>query len=132
MAGLAAEKRKEMQGVYAAQRQALERIHAERGVDVFVSPFDIVRDKTGTELSYCTWPEGAVAWLPRTDCIAFTGNRAGKRWYLIVPWDTAMAICVSAVEQVPDVTPERFRTVKWPSAEQQRMLAEVAVIRSMP
>ena len=123
------ELRRNIQRSYAEQREVLDRTHAERGIDVFVSPFDIVRDKTGTERSYCTWPEGVAAWLPRTECIAFTGTRAGVRWYMIVPWEMAMAICENAVEPIPETEPPRYRTVKWPDAAQLCMLGEVAVLR---
>jgi len=119
-----------MQKAYAAQREALDRVHAQRGIDVFVSPFDIVRDTTGAERSYCTWPEDVTCWLPQTECIAFTGNRAGKTWYLVVPWDMAMAICEKALEPVANIEPVRFRTVNWPDPAQLHVLAEVAVIRS--
>jgi hypothetical protein len=48
--------------------------HAGVGRDVFLSPFDILRTRDGMEFSYCTWPEGVFAWLPRTECIGLHGE----------------------------------------------------------
>ena len=87
-------------------------------------------DKSRAEYSYCTWPEGVAAWLPRAECIAFTGKRADKRWYLIVPWDAAVAICGNLLTLLPNTAPARFQTTGWPDIEQLRYLAEVAIVRS--
>ncbi len=129
MADRNTERRRESQRAYAAQREALHRAHARSAVDVFVSPFDILRRGDGTELSYSTWPEGVVTWLPRTDCIAFTGTQDAQRWYMIVPWDSALQICKGAVEPVLDVDPTRFQTLEWPDAGILRRLSKLAILR---
>jgi hypothetical protein len=121
--------RREQQDLYAQQRRALEVEHARGGTDVFLSPFDILRTGDGIELSYGTWPEHVRSSLPRADCIAFTGKRGDKRWYLIVHWDAAMAICGGLLERIPGVVPARYANVGWPDAEQLRRLGEVAVVR---
>lgn len=121
--------RKELAAEYGRQRQALDAAHARDGVDVFVSPFDILKTGTGSELSYSTWPEGVLAWLPRTECIALTGARNGVRWFLIVPWKDVEAICPGALAPVPGQSPERLRTVSWPSAQQLARLEALAVVK---
>jgi hypothetical protein len=121
--------RREQQESYARQRRALEADHAQRGIDVFLSPFDILRTASGLDQSYCTWPEGVASSLPRADCIAFTGKRENQRWYLIVPWDQALTVCVGLLERVPGVEPARFATVGWPDTEQLRRLDEAAIVR---
>jgi hypothetical protein len=121
--------RRTQQGLYARQRLALEVEHAQRGIDVFLSPFDILRGGDGVEISYCTWPEGVGSSLPRADCIAFTGMRGANRWYLIVPWDEALAICSGLLERIPGAEPARFASAGWPNADQLRRLNEVAVVR---
>ncbi len=121
--------RRERQDLYARQRRGLEAEHAQSGPDVFLSPFDILRTADGIELSYCTWPEDVRSSLPRADCIAFTGKRADKRWYVIVPWDAAIDICGGLLERIPGVEPARYANVGWPDAEQLRRLGEVAVLR---
>lgn len=121
--------RRELQETYARQRCALELEHAQNGIDVFVSPFDILRTSDGVEQSYCTWPEGVASSLPRTDCIAFTGKRRDERWYLIVPWAKVVPVCGNQLERVPGVEPARFATVGWPDTEQLRHLDEDAIAR---
>lgn len=121
--------RKDQASAYGRQRAALDAVHAQEGVDVFISPFDILRDNAGTELSYSTWPEGVLAWLPRTDCIGFTGKRGEARWFLIVRWEDVDTICPGALSPVPNLLPERMRTVRWPDVEQLEKLATVAVIK---
>jgi hypothetical protein len=98
--------------------------------DLFVAPFDIVREKSGREVSYATWPEGVTAWLPRAECIGFTGKRSGARWFLIVSWEDVERICGPILGVVPTIDPPRFRTLTWPDAAQFERLAELAVIRS--
>ena len=102
--------RRATQRAYALQRAELDREHAGRGFDIFVSPFDIVTDQKRVEYSYCTWAEGVAAWLPRTECIAFTGKNGEKRWILIVRWKDVDAICADALEPVPGIHPPRFKT----------------------
>lgn len=121
--------RKELAAAYGRQREALDAAHGREGVDVFVSPFDILKSEAGNELSYSTWPEGVLAWLPRTECIALTGNRGGLRWFLIVPWGDVEAICPGALSSVPGQSPERVQTVRWPNAQQLAQLEVVAVVK---
>lgn len=117
------------QEIYGRQRRVLEAEHARAGVDIFLSPFDILRSQDGTALSYCTWPEGVASSLPRADCIAFTGMRDKQRWYTIVPWDTVLAVCGSLLRRVPDLEPVRFEVVGWPDPQQLRRLQDAAVVR---
>ena len=121
---MARDERRETQAAYARQRQAIEAT-----CDAFVSPFDIARDSDGRELSYCTWAEGVAAWLPKADCIALTGTREGKRWFLVVPWRAVTEACQAALEPIPGLAPPRFRTLEWPDATQLSRLADLAVIR---
>lgn len=121
--------RREQQDHYARQRRALQADHAQRGIDVFLSPFDILRTADDLEQSYCTWPEGVASSLPRADCIAFTGKRGNGRWYLIVPWEKAAAVCQGLLERVADIEPPRFATLGWPDSEQLRRLDELAIVR---
>lgn len=88
-------KRRALANRYGQQRAALDAAHEETGADVFVSPFDILIDQNGNEFSYSTWPEGVTAWLPRTECIAFTGGHSGTFWFLMVRWEDVDAICPS-------------------------------------
>jgi hypothetical protein len=112
--------RRAQQALYARQRRDLEVEHARSGCDVFVSPFDVLRTGDGTELSYCAWPERVRSWLPRADCIAFTGKEGDKRWHMIVPWDAAVGICGGLLERVPGVDPVRYENVGYPDAAQLR------------
>ncbi len=121
--------RRELQASYARQRAALDASHARDGVNVFVSPFDILRDAAGTELSYSTWPEGVPTWLPRTECIALAGKRAEARWGLVVRWEDVEAICPGALAPVVGPTPVRMRTVAWPDAARLAALTAVAIIK---
>lgn len=120
---------KQQQELYAEQRQALEAGHRRSGTDVFLSPFDILKTGDGRERSYCTWPEGAVSSLPKTECIAFTGKIRGERWYVIVPWEIVSKTCDELLEPESGMDPLRFLTTGWPDASQLRVLAEAAIVR---
>lgn len=125
----AAGRRKLLAREYARQHAALDAEHHRAGVDIFISPFDIVKENDGTELSYCTWPEGVRAWLPRTDCVALTGKQAGRLWFFIVRWEDLHAICPNALVPVAGIVPERLQTAVWPGAEELTKLKARAVIK---
>lgn len=127
--GGARAKRRELSEAYGRQRAELDAAHASDGTDVFVSPYDIVRDSSGNELSYATWPEGMPTWLPKADSIAFTGQRGDARWFFIVRWEDVEAACPGVLMPIPELTPARFRTVSWPSSAQLEKLSVSAVIR---
>jgi hypothetical protein len=86
-------------------------------------------DDVGTEFSYATWPEGVRAWLPRTECVALTGTRAGVRWFFIVAWSDVTKICPDTLVPVAGVSPERYETKQWPDSDQLDRLASAALIR---
>ena len=119
----------ELARIYGRQRVALDAYHRQHGIDVFISPFDILKNKTGVELSYSTWPDGVIAWLPRTECIAFTGKRSGAHWFLIVRWGDVEVICPKALTPVPNQSPERMLTVTWPNESQLEGLSKLAIIK---
>ena len=121
--------RKKQQAAYAAQRTELDAVHASCGVNVFVSPFDILKQPNGIEISYCTWPEGVASWLPRTDAIAFTGTDGDRRWFLIVPWEDVERTCsdVLAAEDVKG--PPRFRTLRELTAAELSKLRSFALLQ---
>jgi hypothetical protein len=121
--------RQQLQSTYARQRAELDAAHAKAGLDVFVSPFEILKDPKGTEFSYSTWPEGVTAWLPCTECIAFTGTNTVGRWFMIVPWLDVERICPEALRAVPGASPERFQTVAWPAPDQLANLGTLALVK---
>lgn len=121
--------RRRLAGAYARQRAELDARHVEAGIDVFVSPFDILTDKVGVEFSYSTWPEGVATWL-RTECVALTGKRSGHSWFLIVRWEVLEATCPGALAPIADSSPVRLRTITWPSAAELATLETLAIIKS--
>lgn len=102
---------------YAAQKQALERIHAVTGEDVFVASF-LRLEKDGDVFSLGTWTDGVATSLPRTDRIAlvmpveddYSDN-------VVVAWEQAMPILEHLLQRDErHLHPPRFLTRGFPDA----------------
>ncbi len=57
---------------YTEQKELLDKLHDKTGEDTFVASFSgMTPQGTNRLTSFCVWGKGVLAWLPRTDLIAF-------------------------------------------------------------
>lgn len=107
----------ELASVYQQQKDALERIDRQSGVDRFVASFGLMRHARsgGAVKSYCTWTEGIESSLPKTDLVVLgRGDPESASWTaLCVPWDEIERLCGSRLEAEP-LVPPRFAVVGFP------------------
>lgn len=104
---------------YASQKDLLEALHEKTGADVFVATVDIVSNKaTGRIRSYCTWAEGVVTLLPKTDLVAMGARDAagnvGTAKFLA--WDDAVRIGGDLMQEAEGY-PVRYLVKAFPSAQ---------------
>ncbi|MFL6695519.1 MAG: hypothetical protein ACJ8GJ_00030 [Vitreoscilla sp.] len=68
--------------------------------------------------SVATWSEGVESWLPKTDVIVFVRSpKDGVQPELVrVGWDIAFDYLAASMIAVPDVVPERFHVLEFPSS----------------
>lgn len=114
-------RRRSLQRKYARQRQELE---ASGAPCRFLSPFDILKDRSGREFSYGVWPKDVEAFLPRTECIALTDGATG----IVVAWEDVVALAGDLLTSATGFEPERHKTLGWPAPEQLEELRKRAVI----
>jgi hypothetical protein len=107
---------------YSEQKELLEKLHERDEVDVFVASFSGYQDK-GSDLltSVCVWGEGVLAWLPRTDKIAFAKDN--NKETVLVDWDRAAEVVGTQMEPT-ETYPQRFKVSKFPSSKQLAAMAE--------
>jgi hypothetical protein len=112
---------------YHDQQLALQN-HAERsGDDVYVAAFAMLAPKEDPDaiVSWCSWTNGVVSLLPRTDSIAFTKISTGSASEVVlVPWADAERICGSLLNST-DEDPPRYRVVGFPAEDQWQQLKAV-------
>ncbi len=108
-------------GEYEQQRELLTLRQQQGGDRVFVSSFNATQDqKTGRVKTYCIWPEGMPALLPRTDRVVLsttgpdgkpTGIVAAADWGRI---EQEVGVRMAHVEGYP----ERWRVESFPGPEE--------------
>jgi uncharacterized protein YtpQ (UPF0354 family) len=105
---------------YAEQKQYLDELHKKTGEDIWVAPFDALRDKaSGRVVSHCLWTRGVESLLPRTDLVHFAVPKSDKdcAFMATASWDRVVSHLGSLITPV-GLWPERFRVTAFPSDEQ--------------
>ncbi|MBA8886945.1 hypothetical protein FHW12_001136 [Dokdonella fugitiva] len=105
--------------LYADQKLALDRHHETIDHDVFVATCLVFEDDDELR-SLCTWSEGVVTLLPRTDIVVFHRGTEPPQT-LAVAWDDAISIA-GAHLQASDFDPVRYLVDTFPTPEQWRAL----------
>ncbi len=100
---------------YAEQKQMLDAIHEQHGIDIFVASFSAVEKPSGDIVSYCLWSQGVDALLPRTQRVVFTREPDGI--IALASWERVCEVAGDLLEPT-DEYPARFRVREFPSEEQ--------------
>ena len=113
-------------GVNDTQKELLDALHARRGIDLFVAPYQMLaRDDLGT-LSFAVWTDQVDTLLPRTEFIVFNPKGQNAADLVLVAWDEARAVVGDLMESTEHV-PERLRVRRFPDAAQLARLRERAI-----
>lgn len=115
------------QGDYDAQKEALDRLHEERGINVFVATYNLFmqNDDSATSFSLATWTRGVDTSLPKVDRLALVRPEANDDIgeVRVVSWEQAAPVLAPLLEP-EDLYPARYRTRGFPSDAQLAQLPE--------
>ncbi len=113
---------------YADQQEALNERLSAAGDDLFVASVMLVEGTSKGLISLCSWTQGVVTLLPRTDRIAFVSPGEGDHPSNVmqVPWDEAIAV-VGDLMKPQGLRPERWRVDAFPTPEELSALQGRAV-----
>ncbi|MFL5351727.1 hypothetical protein [Archangium sp.] len=105
---------------YAEQTQQLQKLHEERGEDVFVAAYTPYQDERGRTLSYAVWLKGVESVLPRAEVIFFMDPARGRESppVGIARWEDVAKAAGGLLEPVEGLYPERYRVKGFPTPEQ--------------
>ncbi|CAB3661147.1 hypothetical protein LMG1866_00556 [Achromobacter ruhlandii] len=116
------------QGDYDAQKEALDRLYEERGIDVFVATYNLFtqNDDVAASFSLATWTRGVDTSLPKVDRLALVRPEAADDLgeVRVVSWEQAAAELVPLLEP-EDRYPVRYRTRGFPDDAQLARLRAV-------
>ena len=121
----------ELSGVYADQKQLLDRVHEREELDVYVAAYNGVRhEETDSHSSYCVWAKGVDALLPRTEEISFfdDGQPEGRRVVGRFDWDIVELHCRELMRPTEHAL-QRFRVADFPSPDQLAAMARAQALR---
>jgi len=99
---------------YAEQKTLLDKLHENKGEDVFVATFSVVQSPEGRLFSYATWTETANSLLPKTDVLVL-GRIGGVP--AMVEWQKVLEVVGDMMEPL-DIYPPRYRVRGFPSENQ--------------
>ncbi len=101
--------------LYAEQKELLEALHKERGIDVFVASFSVLQRGDGVLVSYCVWGEGCESLLPETrKVVLMKDGHEGP--VALGTWARVMQAAGMLLEPTDDY-PRRYRTRGFPDDE---------------
>jgi hypothetical protein len=111
---------------YTQQQGLLNEVHKVEDTDIFVASYKIFQREDGSAYSACIWTNGIDSLLPQAENIAFLVDLEGKD-HFVVPWEAAVSVVGSLMEQEPGLVPVRYRVREFPDAEQQARLRKLAL-----
>lgn len=102
---------------YDQQKAMLDRRAGELNRRPYVANYMAYQGNEGV-FSVATWSEGVEAWLPKADVIVFVRSAQGSEQpgVIRVGWNIAFEYLGSYMIEVPDMIPERFHVVEFPSS----------------
>lgn len=110
-----------VKGDYDAQKEALDHLYEEQGVDVFVATYNLfVQDgDADASFSLATWTRGVDTSLPEVDRLALVRPDATDEIgeVRVVAWTQAVAMLAPLLER-ENLYPVRYRTRGFPSDAQ--------------
>jgi hypothetical protein len=108
---------------YNRQKEHLDARHAERGVDLFVASYAVLRGlRREAVWSASVWTEGVDTLLPRTDTVWFVGGEKPDV-LAAAPWVLVREVAGDLMEPFGGY-PERYRVRAFPSPEQLEVIRQ--------
>jgi hypothetical protein len=102
---------------YSQQKEMLDKLYEQQGIDRFVATFSAATDDdTDSLFSYSVWSEGVETLLPQTEKVMFFRPGVGEENKLVasVPWRRVEKILGHLLSDV-DLYPKRFLVTEFPT-----------------
>jgi hypothetical protein len=130
---LAAIRKLDIAGAYAAQKTALEAHCAVINDDVYVATYGLLGKKDAPDdlQSWCSWTEGVPTLLPTTDSIAFVWDLNNARKTALVPWVDAERLVGHYFKSTTE-DPPRTRVDVFPTQPERTELEKAAALAASP
>jgi hypothetical protein len=101
--------------LYAEQSRLLTKYFEATGADVFVGNILWMPDGSGGQVSVCSWAQGVLTLLPKTERIAFGAEGRPTR---LARWADVERVVGPMLQPEPDRYPARHRVSQFPTEEQ--------------
>src|SRR5579859_1829717 len=111
---------------YDQQKKIIDELHEQDGTDIFVAGYKLLERKDGKTFGVCVWTKDVDSSLPQADNIGFVVDPEAGDMFM-VPWDKAVPIVGSLMEEEPEFVPVRYRVREFPSDGQVMELRKLAV-----
>jgi hypothetical protein len=111
---------------YDQQKKIIDELHEQEDIDIFVAGYKLLERKDGKTFGVCVWTKDVDSSLPQADNIGFVVDPEAGDMFM-VPWDAAVPIVGSLLEEEPEFVPVRYRAREFPSDAQVRELRKLAV-----
>jgi hypothetical protein len=108
---------------YAQQKEVLDKLPEYD--DVFVAKLSLFTREGGSIFSACVWPRDVDTLLPRAEMIALVLDEESTESVMVL-WDAAVPVIGHLLEQVPGLTPPRYRARDFPTEKEIGRLRSVA------
>jgi hypothetical protein len=113
-------------GSYASQKQLLDALHDDAGIDVFVATYQLMQRGNEPPSSYSVWGDGVDTLLPVPELIAFAYKEGDATRHVLVAWAHAEPIVRDLLE-VTEHQPTLLRVRGFPDAATLGRLSAVAI-----
>jgi hypothetical protein len=102
---------------YAQQKEMLDKLYEQQGIDRHVATFTAASDQNGDNVfSYSVWTEGIETLLPQTERVMFLrpGNEENSHIVASAPWHKVEKFAGHLMSDV-DLYPKRYLVTEFPS-----------------
>jgi hypothetical protein len=121
----------ELAGLYAEQKELLDKVHEKEGVDVFVATYMASRHaETESHNSVCSWAKGVPTLLPVAEQVYFYDPDLpeGQKVLAQADWDIVRFHC-GQLMTMTDHPLRRWRVEAFPTVEQLEAVRAAQALR---
>jgi hypothetical protein len=111
---------------YASQKQLLDQLHEDEGIDLFVANYQLMQRGDAPPNSFAVWAEDVDTLLPRSELIAFVRKEGEAIRHVLVPWANAETIVRDLLE-LTEHQPVLWRVKGFPDPAALERLTAVSI-----
>src|SRR5262249_16221168 len=105
---------------YSDQKQLVDRLHEQRGIDIFVASYKLVEKTDKSLYSYAVWGDGVKSLLPQTEWVMFAREDGLAA---VAHWESVQQL-VGRLMQSTENYPARFLVEDFPNDAELKTLGK--------